>query len=103
MAYLVISHKSDNGWAIDVQGVGVTVADDLAGIETAARILLAVNGRDDAATADLQLLMPDFETDLQRDKSTLAGGFDMTIGLLAGLIALAVVCVGLGFLISLLF
>ncbi len=103
MAYLVIGHKSANGWDIEVQGEGTTVADDLSGIETAARILLAGKGREDASTADLQLLVPDFEMDLQHDKSTLAHGFDMTAGLLGGLIALAVVCIGFGFLISLLF
>ncbi|HZK36709.1 MAG TPA: hypothetical protein VFC57_07150 [Aeromicrobium sp.] len=103
MSYLVIGTKSDGGWDLEVQGVGKTHAGDLAGIEVAVRVLLATNGREDASNVDLQLLMPDFEVDLQSDKAPLAQGFDMTAGLLAGLIALAVIFVGLGYLISLIF
>lgn len=101
MSYLVVGHKSESGWDLEVKGVGTTHAADLAGIEVAVRVLLASNGRDDASHGDLQLLMPDFEVDLQSDKAPLAQGFDMTAGLLAGLIALAVIFVGLGYLISL--
>ena len=103
MSYLVVGHKSDGGWELEVKGVGTTNAADLAGIEVAVRVLLASKGRDDASHADLQLLMPDFEVDLQSDKAPLAQGFDMTAGLLAGLIALAVIFVGIGYLISLIF
>lgn len=101
MAYLVIGHKSDDGWDLEIQGEGTAQSPDLAGIETAVRVLLATNGRVDASDADLQLLMPDFEVDLAKDESTLAGGFDMTTGLLAGLIALIVVGIVAGYLIGL--
>ncbi|MBK5216876.1 MAG: hypothetical protein JJE02_04765 [Propionibacteriales bacterium] len=103
MSYLVVGHKSEDGWDLEVQGEGTTHAADLAGIEVAVRVLLAANRREDASNADLQLLMPDFEVDLQSDRAPLAQGFDMTAGLLAGFIALAVIFVGIGYLISLVF
>lgn len=64
MSYLVVGKRSGGHWELEIQGIGQTTAADQAGIETAARALLASSGHADAADADLQLLMPDFEVDL---------------------------------------
>ena len=78
-----------SGWSIEVRDVGTTTADDLSGIETAARQLLAESGKPDAADADLQLLLPDFEVDL--DERGLPGSRRLTLPLISGVIALVVV------------
>lgn len=64
MSYLVVGKRAAGQWDLEIQGVGQTTAADQAGIEAAARALLASSGHADAADADLQLLMPDFEVDL---------------------------------------
>lgn len=89
VSYLVVGRRDGEQWAVDVQGVGRTSADDLTGIEAAARQLLAENGRDDAADADLQLLLPDFEVDL--DSHGIPGSRRPTWALVSGLILLLVV------------
>lgn len=89
MSYLVVGTRSGDGWSVDVQGVGTTRADELSGVETAARALLVSSGKEDAADADLQLLLPDFEVDLS--ESRLPRGRRPRIELISGLIALVVV------------
>lgn len=89
MTYLVVGTRAGNGWSVEVRDVGTTTADDLSGIETAARQLLASSGKLDAADADLQLLLPDFEVDL--DERGLPGSRRLTIALVSGVIALIVV------------
>ncbi|WP_332667906.1 hypothetical protein [Aeromicrobium sp.] len=89
MTYLVIGTRAGSGWSVEVRDVGTTTADDLAGIEPAARQLLATAGKPDAADVDLQLLLPDFEVDL--DEHGLPGSRGVSVALVSGLIALVVV------------
>lgn len=89
MTYLVVGTRSGSGWSVEVRDVGTTTADDLSGVETAARQLLASSGKADAADADLQLLLPDFEVDL--DAHGLPGSRRLTPALVSGVIALIVV------------
>lgn len=89
MTYLVVGTRSGDGWSVEVRDVGTTTADDLSGVESAARRLLADSGKLDAADADLQLLLPDFEVDL--DERGLPGSRSLTLPLLSGVIALVVV------------
>lgn len=98
MSYLVVGKKSGDGWALDVQGVGATSAGELGDVETAVRALLVSSGREDAADADLQLLLPDFEVDLSEDRLPVANR--TTLALIAGVIALVVVVGALGWLIG---
>lgn len=89
MTYLVIGTRAGSGWSVDVRDVGTTTADDLAGIERAARQLLATAGKPDAADVDLQLLLPDFEVDL--DEHGLPRSRGPSVALVSGVIALVVV------------
>ena len=89
MTYLVVGTRAGSGWSLEVRDVGTTAAADLPGIEAAARQLLADSGKVDAADADLQLLLPDFEVDL--DERGLPGSRRLTIALISGVIALVVV------------
>ena len=89
MSYLVVGKKSGSGWDVEVKGVGTTTSPDLNGVEAAARALLASDGKADAATVDLQLLLPDFETDLSEER--VPHGNRPDIELVSGLILLAVV------------
>lgn len=89
MSYLVVGKKLGHEWDLEVQGVGKTHARDLSGIEAAARELLSREGRPDAADADLQLLMPDFEVDL--DESLFPRHERAALELISGLVALLVV------------
>jgi hypothetical protein len=89
MTYLVVGTRAGSGWSVEVRDVGTTTADDLSGIEPAVRQLLASSGKPDAADADLQLLLPDFEVDL--DERGLPGSRRLTIALISGVIALVVV------------
>lgn len=89
MSYLVVGKKSGSGWDVEVKGVGTTTSPDLNGVEAAARALLASDGKADAATVDLQLLLPDFETDLSEER--VPHGNRPNIELISGLILLAVV------------
>lgn len=89
MTYLVVGTRAGSGWSVEVRDVGTTTADDLSGVETAARQLLAASGKPDADDADLQLLLPDFEVDL--DEKGLPGSRRLTIALISGVIALIVV------------
>ncbi len=98
MSYLVVGKKADNQWDLEVQGVGQTHAADLPGIEAAVRELLAHAGKDDADDADLQLLMPDFEVDL--NQSLLPRGDKPYLELISGLIALLVVVGAVAFVIG---
>lgn len=95
MSYLVIGKKVGHEWDLEVRGVGTTHASDLPGIEPAVRALLASTGKDDAADADLQLLMPDFEVDLS--ESLLPRGDKPYAELLSGVIALLVVVGAIAF------
>ncbi|MEO6471253.1 MAG: hypothetical protein ABIR57_05235 [Aeromicrobium sp.] len=98
MSYLVVGTKADQRWDIEVQGVGKTHAETLAGIEPAVRELLSHAGKVDAADADLQLLMPDFEVDL--NESLLPRGDKPYLELLSGLIALVVVVGAIAYVIG---
>jgi hypothetical protein len=89
MTYLVVGTRAGSGWSVEVRDVGTTTAEDLSGVEAAARQLLADSGKADAADADLQLLLPDFEVDL--DERGLPGSRRLALPLLSGVIALIVV------------
>ena len=89
MSYLVVGKKSGTAWDVEVRGVGTTTSPDLNGVEAAARALLAAEGNSDSATVDLQLLLPDFETDLSEER--VPHGNRPNIELISGLILLAVV------------
>lgn len=89
MTYLVVGTRAGSGWSVEVRDVGTTTAENLSGVEAAARRLLADSGKADAADADLQLLLPDFEVDL--DERGLPGSSRLTVGLISGVIALVVV------------
>jgi len=91
MSQLVVGTKVDDGWAVEVQGVGTTHTRELGGIEDAARALLRENGHAEAATVDLQLLLPDFEVDLSGSSSRLLGGIHPGVALVSGIILLGVV------------
>lgn len=90
MSYLVVGKKAGDSWTVEVQGVGTTTAPGLPGVETAARALLAAEGKPDAATVDLQLLLPDFEVDLD-EQGLPRSSRRPNIELISGLIALVVV------------
>ncbi len=98
MSYLVVGKKVDGEWDLEVQGVGQTHAEDLSGIEHAVRELLGHAGKPDAADADLQLLMPDFEVDL--NESLLPRGDRPYLELISGLIALLVVVGAIAYVIG---
>lgn len=83
---------------MEVQGVGRTSATELSGVESAARALLVAEGHSDAATADLQLLLPDFEVDL--NTHGVPGDSRPHRELVAGLIALLVVFGALAFVLG---
>ena len=91
MSYLVVGKKVDSQWDLEVQGVGTTHAADLAGIEPAVRALLAREDKPDAADADLQLLMPDFEVDLSEQRVPRTNDRPPYVELVSGFIALLVV------------
>ena len=89
MTYLVVGTRAGDGWSVEVRDVGTTTSPDLNGVEAAARALLAAQGRPDAADADLQLLLPDFEVDL--DEKGVPHGRQPRAALISGLILLVVV------------
>lgn len=89
MTYLVVGTRAGDSWSVEVRDVGTTTATELGGVETAARALLAAHGKVDAADADLQLLLPDFEADL--DQHGLPGSGKLTPALISGVILLVVV------------
>ena len=95
MSYLVVGTKAGSSWAVEVKGVGMTTSADLNGVEAAARALLASSGKGDAATVDLQLLLPDFEADLSEER--IPHGRRPNIELISGLILLAVVVGAIAF------
>ena len=98
MSYLVVGRKEGSEWTVEVQGVGKTSAADLGDIEAAARRLLSSYGYSDADDADLQLLLPDFEVDL--DKQGIPGRARPTVELVSGLILLLVVVGAVAFVIG---
>lgn len=98
MSYLVVGTRAGAAWAVEVQGIGRTSATELSGIESAARALLVAEGHDDAATADLQLLVPDFEVDL--NAHGLPGESRPHREIVAGFILLLVVFGALAFLLG---
>lgn len=98
VSYLVVGRRESGAWAVEVPDVGRTTAPDLAGIEAAARGLLAGHGVADAATVDLQLLVPDFEVDLQQQGIPRHGLRPVEI--VSGVIALVVVIGALAFLLG---
>jgi hypothetical protein len=100
MSYLVVATRAGSAWGLQVQGVGRTSATDLTGVESAVRALLLAEGRDDSATADLQLLMPDFEVDL--DEQGLPAADRPHAEIIAGVIALVVAVGAIAFAIGLL-
>lgn len=89
MSYLVVGTRSAEGWSVEVQGVGTTTATELSGVEAAARVLLASAGVPGADVVDLQLLLPDFEVDL--DERGLPHARRVSVELVSGLILLMVV------------
>lgn len=98
MSYLVVGTRAGQHWDLEVQGVGRTTAADITGIEAAARDLLHRLGKPDAADADLQLLMPDFEFDLNESLQPAAGR--PRLELVSGLIALLVVVGAIAYVIG---
>ena len=90
--------KAGSGWDVEVKDVGMTTSPDLNGVEAAARALLASEGKADAASVDLQLLLPDFETDLTEER--IPHGRRPNIELISGLILLAVVVGAAAFLLG---
>lgn len=66
MSYVVVGTRDGDDWRITVQGVGTTTASELGAIEAAARDVLRGHGVADADSVDLQLLLPDFEADLDQ-------------------------------------
>ena len=98
VSYLVVGRRDGDEWDVEVQGIGRASADELGGIETAARRLLASYGYADADTADLQLLLPDFEVDLEAQG--IPGEKRPTWALISGLILLLVVVGAIAFVIG---
>lgn len=98
MSYVVVGTRDGDDWRIDVQGVGASRADDLGGIEAAAREVLRRNGVAEADSVDLQLLLPDFEVDLQR-RGVPDHGL-RPVEIVSGVIALVVVVGALAFLLG---
>lgn len=88
MTYLVVGKRVGDGWSVDVRDVGTTTATELSGVEAAARALLVAHGEPDAADVDLQLLLPDFEADLEQHG--LPGSGKLTPALISGVILLVV-------------
>jgi len=99
VSYLVVGKKSGDQWDLEVQGIGLTRAADLAGIEPAVRELLRQSDKADADDADLQLLMPDFEVDLS-ESGVPRGGDKPYLELISGLIALLAVIGAIVFLVT---
>lgn len=99
MSYLVVGKKAGDDWSVEVKGVGSTTASGLGGVEAAARALLAAEGKPDAADADLQLLLPDFEVDLDEERMPRSGRRP-SIELISGLIALVVVVGALAYVLG---
>lgn len=97
MSYLVIGRRDGDRWDVDVQGVGRVTADALGEVENAARRLLRSYGYEDADHADLQLLLPDFEMDLEDHGIPHAGGGGTNWALVSGLILLLVVVGAIAF------
>ncbi|MBD1271589.1 hypothetical protein IDH50_15200 [Aeromicrobium tamlense] len=98
MSYVVVGTREGDGWTVDVSGVGRSTADDLAEIEASAREVLREHGVADHATVDLQLLLPDFEVDLQR-RGVPDHGL-RPVEIVSGVIALVVVVGALAFLLG---
>ncbi len=98
MSYLVVGRRDGDRWEVEVQGVGKTSADSLEQVEDAARRLLGSYGYADAEGADLQLLLPDFEVDLERHGVQVEGG--VNVALISGLILLLVVVGAAAFVIG---
>lgn len=98
VSYVVVGTRDGDDWRIDVQGVGASRADDLGGIEAAAREVLRRNGVAEADSVDLQLLLPDFEVDL--DQQGVPRHPFGPIELVSGLIALVVVIGAVAFLLG---
>lgn len=100
MSYFVVGTRSGSTWDVEIDGVGRTSATELSEIEAAARAMLAAKGHADAGTADLQLLMPDFEVDLHTHG--IPGGARPHRELVAGVIALVVAVGAIAFAVGLL-
>lgn len=100
MSYLVVGTRDGEGWAVEVQGVGKVGADSLDQIEAAARRMLGQYGYADADTADLQLLLPDFEVDLDSHGIPNERGTSLNWALISGLILLLVVVGALAFVLG---
>lgn len=98
MSYLVVGKKSGTAWDVEVKDVGTTTSPDLNGVEAAARALLTAEGKADAATVDLQLLLPDFEADLSEER--IPRGNRPNVELISGLILLAVVAGAAAYVLS---
>jgi hypothetical protein len=99
VSYLVVGKKTGDSWSVEIRGVGKTSASRLSGVETAARALLIAEGKADASYADLQLLLPDFEVDLDEDRMPHSGKRP-DIELISGIIALIVVVGALAYVLG---
>ncbi|GAA3529106.1 hypothetical protein AFL01nite_01600 [Aeromicrobium flavum] len=98
MSYVVVGTRDGDGWKVDVSGVGSGSASDLTRVEASAREVLRDHGVADHATVDLQLLLPDFEVDL--DQSGVPRHGLGPVELISGLIALVVVVGAIAFLLG---
>lgn len=98
MSQVVVGTRDGSGWKLEVHGVGVTRAEDLSLVEGAVRGLLEADGAADAATRDLQLLLPDFEVDLRQQG--IPDHRTPRVAIWSGVIALVVVLGALGFLVG---
>lgn len=95
MSYLVVGTRAGDRWRIEVRDVGTAEAESLYTVEPAARALLREHGIDDAESVDLQLLLPDFEVDLDRHGMPHDTTWDTSV--LSGVILLVVAVSVLGF------
>jgi hypothetical protein len=98
VSYVVVGTRDGDNWKVDVSGVGEASAPDLGLIEASAREVLRDHGVADHATVDLQLLLPDFEVDLQQSGVPQHGV--RPVELISGLIALVVVVGALAFVLG---
>lgn len=98
MSYVVVGTRDGDDWRIEVQGVGTSSAPELGRIEEAAREVLRQHGVADASTTDLQLLLPDFEVDL--DQRGIPQHPIGPVELVSAVIALVVVIGALAFLVG---
>ncbi|MCD9153207.1 hypothetical protein [Aeromicrobium duanguangcaii] len=98
MSYVVVGTRDGQQWNVEVSGVGTARAAELGQIESVAREVLREHAVADHATVDLQLLLPDFEVDLQQQGVPRHGLGP--VELISALIALVVVVGAIAFLVG---